>query len=74
MDTKDAKIFGLKSHNCHVILKHLLTLALQGLLTRPTREALIELSMFLDVLGVKELKMEELDQIEAQSRTTLCNL
>ena len=38
------------------------------------QEALVELSMFFDVLGAKELKMDALEQIEAQIPITLCKL
>ena len=41
----ETKISGLKSHDCHVILKRLLPPALHGLLAAPVHEALIELSM-----------------------------
>jgi len=74
VNMKETKISGLKSHDCHVILKHLLPLALRGLLAPPVREALIELSMFFDILGAKELKVDDLEQIEAQIPLTLCKL
>jgi len=35
VNMKETKIFSLKSHDCHIILKHLLPLALRGLLTTP---------------------------------------
>jgi len=36
VNMKETKISSLKSHDCHVILKRLLPLALHGLLTPPT--------------------------------------
>ena len=63
---KEAKISGLKSHDCHVMLQHLLPLALCGLLTPSVWEAIIELSMFIAILDGKELRMKNLEQIEAQ--------
>ena len=71
---KETKIFGLKSHDYHVIPKQILSLALRGLLTPPVREALIELSVLFNVWGAKELKMDALEQIEAQIPITLCKL
>jgi len=71
---KEIKISGLKSPDCHVILKHLLPLPLCDLLKPHVQEALIELSIFFDILGAKELKMDALEQIKAQISTTLCNL
>ena len=53
VNMKEIKISCLKSHDCHVILKHLLPLTLCGLLATPAREALIELSMFFDILVLK---------------------
>lgn len=71
---KETKISRLKSHDCHVILKHLLPLTLRGLLVAPVRESLIQLSMFFDILQAKELTVDDLEQIEAQIPLTLCKL
>lgn len=68
---KETKISRLKSHDCHVILKHLLPLTLRGLLVAPVLESLIQLSMFFDILQAKELKVDDLEQIEAQIPLTL---
>lgn len=43
---KDHKISTLKSHDCHVLLQHLLPLALRGMLSKEVCEPLIELSIF----------------------------
>ena len=37
VNMKEIKISGLKSHDCHVILKHFISLALRCLLTPPVR-------------------------------------
>lgn len=69
VNSKEAKILGLKRHDCHVILEHLLPLATRGLLTPLVREALIELSMFFTILCAKEL-----ERIEKHIHITLCKL
>ncbi|XP_016463901.1 uncharacterized protein LOC107786900 [Nicotiana tabacum] len=74
VNLKEHKIFGLKSHNCHVLLQHLLPLALRGMLSKAVCEPLIELSLFFNVLGAKVLRIDDLDQIEAQIPITLCKL
>ncbi|XP_050229112.1 uncharacterized protein LOC126678253 [Mercurialis annua] len=74
VNLKDHKFSGLKSHDCHVILQHLLPLAIRGLLPKAVYEPLIELSMFFNVLGAKVLKVEELKQLDAQIPITLCKL
>ncbi|XP_052176708.1 uncharacterized protein LOC127791014 [Diospyros lotus] len=71
---KEHKISGLKSHDCHVLLQHLLPLALRGLLPKSVCEPLFELSLFFKILGAKTLRVEELEQIESQIATTLCKL
>lgn len=74
VNTKEGKISGLKSHDCHVILEHLLPLAIRGLLTPLVREALIELSRYFTLLCAKVLKVSELKQLETQIPITLCKL
>ncbi|XP_075103619.1 uncharacterized protein LOC142178190 [Nicotiana tabacum] len=74
MNLKDHKISGLKSHDCHVLLQHILPLALRGMLSKEVCESLIELSLFFNVLGSKKLRIDDLEQIEAQIPITLCKL
>lgn len=74
VNLKDHKISGLKSHDCHVLLQHLLPLALRGRLSKEVCEPLIELSLFFNMVGSKVLRIDELEQIEAQIPITLCKL
>ncbi|WMV08298.1 hypothetical protein MTR67_001683 [Solanum verrucosum] len=74
VNLKDHKISGLKSHDCHVFLQHLPPLALRGMLSKEVCEPLIELSLFFSVLGSKELRIDNLEHIEAQIPITLCKL
>ncbi|XP_016488848.1 uncharacterized protein LOC107805567 isoform X2 [Nicotiana tabacum] len=74
VNLKEHKISSLKSHDCHVLLQHLLPLTLRGMLSKTVCEPLIELSLFFNVLGAKVLRTNDLDQIEAQIPITLCKL
>ncbi|KAH0655500.1 hypothetical protein KY285_030382 [Solanum tuberosum] len=74
VNLKDHKISGLKSHDCHALLQHLLPLALRGMLSKEVCEPLIELSLFFSVLGSKELRIDNLEHIEGQIPITLCKL
>ncbi|XP_015162550.1 uncharacterized protein [Solanum tuberosum] len=74
VNLKDHKIFGLKSHYCHVLLQHLLLLALCGMMSKEVCKPLLDLSIFFSVLGSKELKIDNLNHIEAQIPITLCKL
>ena len=71
---KEHKISSLKSHDCHVLLQHLVPLAIRGLLPSKVCEPLIELSLFFTSLTAKALRVEELEQIESQIAITLCKL
>ncbi|XP_060182268.1 uncharacterized protein LOC132611929 [Lycium barbarum] len=72
VNLKDRKLSGLESHDCHVILQHLLPLAIRGMLCKSVLEPLIELSIFFNILGEKCLRVDELEKIEAQIPITLC--
>ncbi|XP_021722629.1 uncharacterized protein LOC110690111 [Chenopodium quinoa] len=74
VNSKELEISGLKSHDCHVILEHLLPLAISDLLTPLVREAVIELSMYFTLLCAFTLKVDELEQLETQIPITLCKL
>ncbi|KAH0721508.1 hypothetical protein KY284_006538 [Solanum tuberosum] len=66
VNLKDHKISGLKSHDCHVLLQHLLPLALRGMLSKEQSNG--GLSLFCQpgkTLGAKtpfELEADELEQ------------
>ncbi|XP_015169588.1 uncharacterized protein [Solanum tuberosum] len=74
INMKDHKISGLKCHDCHVLLQHLIPLAIRSMLCNEVCEPLIELSSFFNLLGAKCLKLEELEQINAQIPETICKL
>ncbi|XP_073047517.1 uncharacterized protein [Primulina eburnea] len=74
VNLKEHKISGLKSHDFHVLLQHLLPLGIRGLLPKAVCEPLIELSLFFTSLGAKTLKVSELQKIESQILITLCKL
>ncbi|WMV07966.1 hypothetical protein MTR67_001351 [Solanum verrucosum] len=74
VNLKDHKISRLKSHDCHVLLQHILPLAFRGMLSKEVCEPLIELSILFCVLGAKELRIDDLKHIEAQIPIILCKL
>ncbi|KAH0725078.1 hypothetical protein KY284_000943 [Solanum tuberosum] len=71
VNLKDHKISG---HDCHVLLQHLLPLALRVMLSKEVCEPLIELSLLFCILGSKESRIDNLEHIEAQIPITLCKL
>ena len=61
-----SKISRLKRHDCHVLLQHLFPLALRDILTKEACEPFIELSLFYSNLVSNELRIENMECIEAQ--------
>ncbi|XP_057999327.1 uncharacterized protein LOC131178387 [Hevea brasiliensis] len=74
VNMKESKISRLKIHDCHVLLLHILPLAMRGLLPKVVYEPLVELSLFFSHLGAKALKTDVLEQLEKQIPITLCKL
>ncbi|CAN1159515.1 hypothetical protein LINPERHAP2_LOCUS22757 [Linum perenne] len=74
VNVNEKKISGLKSHDCHVLLQHLIPLAIRGLLRKDICEPLFELSIYFKTLCSKSLNVEDLDQMKKQIPITLCKL
>lgn len=71
---KDRKIFGLKSHDSHILMQQLLPLALRSVLPKNVSLVLMELSSFFRELCAKSIRGKQLQQLEARIALTLCNL
>ena len=71
---KRDKIFGLKSHDCHVLLECLLPLIFPRLLYKDVYDTLIELCLFFSHLCSKTLKIDILERFKAQIPIILCKI
>ena len=60
MNVGEQKIFGMKTHDCHVFLERLLPLVVCEVLLKKVSDALIELSNFPKELCFKVLQLEDL--------------
>jgi hypothetical protein len=74
VNIKDSRIFGLKSHDCHIILQRLLPVALRGYLSKDVRNAIIELCLFFKELTSKTLRMDVLERLDKDIVLILCKL
>ncbi|XP_052117337.1 uncharacterized protein LOC107489344 isoform X2 [Arachis duranensis] len=75
INLKEKKIYGLKTHDCHVLLECFLPLVLRGLFSsHDVRSALIGLCSFFKELCSKVLTVKNLEKIEEQIIITLCKL
>ncbi|XP_004309305.1 PREDICTED: uncharacterized protein LOC101311239, partial [Fragaria vesca subsp. vesca] len=61
---KECKILGLKSHDHHVLMQQLLSVALKGLLPEGLRKAIWRLSSFFNELCQRVLDRKKLEELE----------
>ncbi|XP_073304106.1 uncharacterized protein [Primulina huaijiensis] len=71
---EDHKLIGLKSHDCHVLMQQLLSVALRSLLPKGPRSALFLLCAFYNELCQRVLDRNRLEQLEDNIAETLCML
>ncbi|XP_030963614.1 uncharacterized protein LOC115984741 [Quercus lobata] len=71
---KQRKIFGLKSHDSHIIMQQLLPIAIRGALPKKVSMALIDLSCYFREVCSKVLQVEDLEKLESRIAMTLCEL
>ncbi|XP_062104239.1 uncharacterized protein LOC133815411 [Humulus lupulus] len=74
VNMKDGKLFGLKSHDCHILLQRLLPIGLRPYLKKKVMDAIAELSLFFKKLCARTLCVKDLDELEKGVVLTLCKL
>ncbi|RVW28901.1 hypothetical protein CK203_111943 [Vitis vinifera] len=74
VQVNERKIFGLKSHDCHVLMQQLLPLAIRGVLHKNVCVVIVELCSFFKQLCSKMLKIDQLEHLENDIIVTLCKL
>ena len=70
----DAKLFGLKSHDCHILLQQLLPVAIRSVLPKNVRVSIIRLCFFFNSLCNKVVDVSKLEKLQADVVLTLCEL
>nr|GLL44682.1 uncharacterized protein LOC109154135 [Ipomoea trifida] len=74
VDLKNRKIHGLKSHDCHILMEHLLPIAIRNLLPDQVCMALVELGSFFRQICSRVLNVKELDNLQSRLVLTLCHM
>ena len=74
MQLNERKIYGLKSHDCHVLMQQLLPLTIRGVLHKNVSGAIIELCNFFKQLCSKVLSTNQLQRLDNDIIVTLCKL
>ncbi|KAJ8769380.1 hypothetical protein K2173_002584 [Erythroxylum novogranatense] len=74
VDMRKYKLFGMKSHDCHVFMQRLIPIAFRELLPSKVWEPLTELSWFFKSLTSSEINFHELQKLENEISVILCKL
>ncbi|XP_065857931.1 uncharacterized protein [Euphorbia lathyris] len=74
VDNKKAKLFHMKSHDCHVFMQRLLPIALREMLLKNVWEAITELSCFFKNLTAHVIKVDDMAHLEGEIPIILCKL
>ncbi|XP_022007380.1 uncharacterized protein LOC110906580 [Helianthus annuus] len=71
---KECKLLGMKSHDCHVLMTHMIPIAIRGLLPKEVRHTITKLCLFFNMIHSKVIDPEVLDSWEKDIYITLCEL
>ena len=64
VDMRKFKLFGMKSHDCHVFMQRLMSVAFRELLPSKVWEAITELNLFFKNLTSSEITMADMEKLE----------
>ncbi|XP_052119008.1 uncharacterized protein LOC107493943 [Arachis duranensis] len=74
VDLKQRKLSGLKSHDCHILMEHLLPIALRHVLPTQVSAVLAQLSAFFRLLCSKCIDPRQLPLLQDRVVHTLCHM
>lgn len=74
VDIRGKKMYGMKSHDCHVFMQRLVPIAFRHLLPDTVWEALTELSLFFKDLCCPVLNVEDVRRMESEIPIIICKL
>lgn len=70
----DLNLYGLKSHDCHILLQQLLPVSIRSVLPKNVRVSIIRLCFFFNSLCNKVVDVSKLSKLQADLILTLCEL
>nr|GEX69802.1 hypothetical protein [Tanacetum cinerariifolium] len=74
VDMKKYKMFGMKSHDCHVFMQRLIPIAFRELLPITVWKALTELSLFFKNLTCTTIEVDDMIGLHTEIPVILCKL
>jgi hypothetical protein len=74
VNTRNGKLSGLKSHDCHVLLQRILPIRMQGFVDTNITTLLFKLGSFFQDLCSKTLRQSDLEELEERIVLILCKM
>ncbi|CAA7038927.1 unnamed protein product [Microthlaspi erraticum] len=74
VDLNNGKLLGLKSHDCHVLVRDLVPIAIQNLLQQEVTSVVVELCHFFGDISARVLDISDLDKLQERIVLTLCQM
>jgi len=74
VNTEECRLFGMKSHDCHVFMQTLIRLAFRDLLPNGIWDALTEISYFFKDVCSCKLNVDHFKRLETNIVETICKL
>ena len=71
---EECRLYGIKSHDCHVFMQTLIPLAYHDLLSKGIWDALMEISHFFKDICSNKLNVDHIEMLETNIVETLCKL
>jgi hypothetical protein len=74
VNTEECRLYGMKSHDCHVFMQTLIPLAFRDLLPKRIWDALTEINHFFRDICSSKLNVDHIERLETNIVETLCKL
>ncbi|XP_074361828.1 uncharacterized protein LOC141702017 [Apium graveolens] len=71
---ENLRLTGMKSHDCHTILHHLLPIVIRSSLQKQVRKTIIKFCLFFKAIYSKVIEVDKLEKMQSQLVETLCQL
>ena len=74
VNTEEYRLYRMKSHDCHVFIQTLISLAFHDLLPKRIWDALTEISHFVRDICSSKLNVDHIERLETNIIETICKL
>jgi len=71
---QDLKLIWLKSHDCHILMQQLMSIAIRGILPKNVRHIITHLCSFFSSICCKVIDLVKLDELDDEVLVILCEL